>query len=83
MKIFLDLAYGDVDGHSQQVSHHQQLKAWLKKNAQSYGLADQVNDLDEVGRETVSELWAGENVSIQLHFRRRSGQVRTGAERNF
>lgn len=62
-KVFLSIARGDAEAHSVKQNAHQNVVDWLFKNAQTYGLPDSVEGLDEVQRETLQSLYEGENVS--------------------
>lgn len=63
MKAYLDLAYGDSKQHERQCKAHDTVKRWLKKNGSSYGLPEDIDALDEVGKETLGELWSTVDVS--------------------
>lgn len=66
MNVFLDLARGSKVDHAALIKDHEDVKSWLIANASSYGLPEDLDALDEVGRETLIELFEGANVRTCL-----------------
>lgn len=65
-KVFISIASGDAEAHTVKQKAHQNVAEWLKKNAQTYGLPEDVGALDDVQRETLQSLYEGENVSASI-----------------
>jgi hypothetical protein len=63
-KVYLEVSLGSPTAYSHLLEQHEKLCSWLKSNAASYGLPEDLKELDEVGRETVLSCFSGENVSL-------------------
>ncbi len=70
MKVYLDIARGNIEHHVELSEHHQRLSEWLNAQHASYGLPPTVEELDEVQRETLQSLF--EDANVCCSFTRRS-----------
>lgn len=66
MKVYLDIAHGNVDRHAELTHHHQRVVAWLNAQHTSYGLPSTVAELDEIQRETLQGLYEDTNVCCRM-----------------
>jgi hypothetical protein len=62
-RVYLDIAVGSQSAYDAALDEHLAVTSWLTKNASTYGLPSTVDELDEVGKETVESCFTGENVS--------------------
>lgn len=65
-RVYLDIAVGSQSAYDTALDEHLAVTSWLIKNCSTYGLPSAVDELDEVGRETVESCFTGENVSNRL-----------------
>jgi hypothetical protein len=66
-RIYLDIAVGSQSAYDIALEEHLAVTSWLTKNCSTYGLPSTVDELDEVGRETVESCFTGENVSDEQY----------------
>lgn len=62
-RIYLDIAVGSQSAYDTAKEEHRAVSSWLSKNHSTYGLPSTIDELDEVGRETLESCFTGENVS--------------------
>ena len=56
-RCFIDFGAGDQAAYEAELVAYNKLKRWLHENGEQYGLTQELSELDEVGRETLAELY--------------------------
>ncbi|KAG7539698.1 hypothetical protein FFLO_03415 [Filobasidium floriforme] len=67
-RVYLDIAVGSQSAYDTALEEHLAVTSWLNKNASTYGLPSTVDELDEVGRETVESCFTGENPGVKCRL---------------
>ncbi len=62
MRVFLDIARGDVETQQGLQKQHAAAQEWLRDNHVAYGLPGRLDELSDADEETVRSLYEGVNV---------------------
>lgn len=65
-RCYIDFAAGDIAIYTAEVEAYEALAGWLTKNGANYGLPAELDELDEVARETLAAVYEGDT-KVRLH----------------
>lgn len=57
---WIDFAAGYQGAYDVELEAYQKLLSWVEKNGEQYGLSGKLDELDEVGQETLKALYEAE-----------------------
>lgn len=66
--VTLQLHSGDKAAYEAQIQEHAALQTWLASSGSSYGLPSSLDELDDVGRETVDAVYSVRTVFLSRPF---------------
>lgn len=69
IQVYVEISIGSAVEYAKQVAQYQLVVSWLDKNHATYSLPPHIAELNEVERETVDSLYAGENVGRVALYR--------------
>ncbi|GAA5961560.1 hypothetical protein JCM3765_002627 [Sporobolomyces pararoseus] len=59
-RCYIDFASGDQAKYNDELSNYSSLEKWLAQNGEKYGIAQELSELDETARETLTAMYESE-----------------------